>query len=236
MNESEGAALLLSVWMGLSAVGVGLLPATAVALLLARRSFWGKALVEAAVFLPLVLPPVVTGYVLLTLFGRESPVGAALAALGIEIPFTWTGMALAGAVMGFPLLVRSMRSGFENVDARLEAAARSLGCSRWEAFFSVTLPLAWPGIVAGAVLCFARALGEFGATVMLSPGTAGNRTLPLEIFRSYQSPGEEAAVFRLAMISILLSAGALAASEILVRRSRSRRPSAGEESPGEGGR
>lgn len=222
MSGDAGSALFLSIVMGFSSVAIGLVPAVAIAWVLARRDFPGKALVETAVFLPLVLPPVVTGYILLFIFGKYSFPGSLLARAGIEIPFTWTGMAIAGAVMGFPLLVRTVRSGFEAIDARLERAARSLGCSRLETFFTVTLPLAWPAVVAGAVLCFARALGEFGATVMMSPGTAGNRTIPLEIFRSYQTPGQEEAVVQLAVVSILLSAAALAASEVLARRFRPR--------------
>ncbi|MDA0999172.1 MAG: molybdate ABC transporter permease subunit [bacterium] len=223
MSGEAGSALFLSLVMGLSSVGIGIAPAVAVAWLFARRDFPGKALAETLVFLPLVLPPVVTGYLLLFIFGKYSFPGNLLARAGIEIPFTWVGMAIAGTVMGFPLLVRTVRSGFESVDARLEGAARSLGCTRLETFFAVTLPLSWPAVVAGAVLCFARALGEFGATVMMSPGTSGNRTIPLEIFRSYQTPGQEEAVIQLAVVSILLSAVALGASEVLARRFRPRR-------------
>ena len=207
--------------MGICSVAIGIVPAVAIAWLLARRSFWGKTIIEALVFLPLVIPPVVTGYVMLILLGRKSLLGEWLVAIGIEIPFTWAGMALAGAVMGFPLIVRIVRGSFEGVDPRLESAARTLGYSRWRTFFSLTLPLSWPGVLAGSVLCFARALGEFGATVMMSPGTDGYRTIPLEIFRSYQAPGQEEAVFRLALASITISIVALAMSEALIQRYRS---------------
>lgn len=229
MNGTETAALALSLLMGLSSVALGLLPATGIAWLLARREFPGKTAVEALVFLPLVVPPVVTGYLLLIAFGRGGPLGRILAAAGVEVPFTWLGMALAGASMGFPLLVRTMRVAFEAVDPWLERAARTLGCTRAETFLRVTLPLAWPGVVAGGILCFARALGEFGATVMMSPGTAGYRTIPLEIYRSYQTPGGEAAVWRLALVSIAISAAALGASEVMVRRYRDRRRAGGGE-------
>ena len=221
MTSLESSALLLSLFMGICSVAIGIIPAVSIAWLLARRSFWGKTIIEALVFLPLVIPPVVTGYVMLILLGRKSLLGEWLVAIGIEIPFTWAGMALAGAVMGFPLIVRTVRGSFEGVDPRLESAARTLGYSRWRTFFSLTLPLSWPGVLAGSVLCFARALGEFGATVMMSPGTDGYRTIPLEIFRSYQAPGQEEAVFRLALASITISIVALAMSEALIQRYRS---------------
>ncbi len=220
MSQPELAAVGLSLAMGLCAVALDLGPALLIALLLARRRFPGKLLVETLVFLPLVIPPVVTGWLLLRFLGRESLIGGWLARAGLPVVFSWTGMALAAAVMGFPLLVRIARGWLEGIDPRLEQAARSLGCSRARTFFTVTLPLAWPGVVAGAVLCFARALGEFGATAMVSAGTPGQRTISLEIFRYYQLPGHEGELARLALISVALSAAALAASELLVRKAR----------------
>jgi len=231
MNQAEISAISLSVLMGLCAVGLGIVPGVALAWLLARRDFPGKILVETAVFLPLVLPPVVTGYFLLLIFDRQGALGGVLYRRGIEIVFSASGMALAAAIMGFPLLVRAARASFENIDPRLEAAARTLGCSRLETFFSVTLPLAWAGIVAGSVLSFARALGEFGATAMVSAGTPGQRTISLEIFRHYQTPGQEQAMARLVIISVLLSAAALAASELLASRYRKRGPSSPTREP-----
>ena len=219
-NQAEYNAIFLSVLMGLSAVGLGIVPGVALAWLLARRDFPGKILVETVVFLPLVLPPVATGYFLVLIFGQHGALGEVLSRLGLKIVFTWSGMALAAAVMGFPLLVRTVRASLENIDPRLESAARTLGCSPLRTFFSVTLPLAWTGVVAGSVLCFARALGEFGATAMISAGTRGNRTISLEIFRHYQTPGQEDAIARLVVISVLLSAIALAASELLINRYR----------------
>ena len=218
MYESEISAIYLSLLMGFLAVLMGLVPGVSLAWLLSRRNFPGKSIVETVVFLPLVIPPVVTGFFLIRLFSQSSLLGGLLAGMGVRIVFSWTGMALAAAVMGFPLLVRTVRGAMENINPRFESAARTLGCSPLRTFFSVTLPLAWPGIVAGSVLCFARALGEFGATAMVSSGTQGNRTIPLEIFQHYQTPGHEAEVFRLVVISLLLSAAALAASEMLINR------------------
>ncbi|HUU28144.1 MAG TPA: molybdate ABC transporter permease subunit [archaeon] len=218
MSQAELSAVTLSLFMGFCAVSLCIVPGVLMALILARRSFPGKILVETVVFLPLVIPPVATGYFLLRLFGQKSLLGGLLAGLGVRVVFSWSGMALAAALMGFPLLVRTVRAWLENVDPQLESAARTLGCSRIQTFFSVTLPLSWPGIVAGSVLCFARALGEFGATAMVSAGTPDQRTIPLEIFRHYQTPGHEEAVLRLVLISIALSAAALAMSEVLIRK------------------
>jgi molybdate transport system permease protein len=219
IQETEWMAIGLSLLMGLSAAVIALGPGVALAWLLSRRTFRGKSLLETLIFLPLVIPPVVTGYALLLLFGVHSPAGRLLEALGIRLIFTWGGMAVAATVMGFPLLVRTARHAMENVDPQLEQVARTLGCSPLRTFFTVTLPLAWPGIAAGLVLCFARALGEFGATAMISAGTTGNRTIALEIFRHYQTPGHDIEVLRLALISISLSALALIISEHLAGRS-----------------
>ena len=183
--------------------------------LFARRRFPGKILLELMVLLPLVLPPTVTGYGLLVLFGRHGPLGA------LEFLFTWKAMLGAAAVVGLPLLVRSAQAAFEAVDPKLAAVARTLGCSRAGAFLRVTLPLAWPGLLAGVVLCFARALGEFGATRMVSLNTAGQRTLALEIYRLVETPGDHStALLQLVLVSLALSGAALLASQALTRRWR----------------
>jgi len=210
LEVGVGALLLLL------PIGVGL------GWLLARRRFRGKAILEAVVLLPLVLPPVVTGYLLLVLFGRRGWIGEPLFEwFGIRVAFTTLGMVLAGAAVGLPLLVRAVRLAVENVDPGLEAAARTLGAGPWETFRRITLPLARSGILAGSLLAFARAVGEFGATVMVAPNTPGTRTLALEIYREASTPGGEGAVLRLALLSILLSFGALLGTEWLARPRRS---------------
>jgi len=211
----------LSLRVSLVAVLLSLPPAYAFAWLLARRRFPGRLLLDAAIHLPLVVPPVVTGWLLLLLFGRAGPVGGWLEAqFGITLVFRWTGAALAAAVMALPLMVRAMRLSIEAVDRRLVEAARVLGASPWQAFLKITLPLSAPGIAAGAMLGFARSLGEFGATITFASNIAGEtRTLPLAIYSGLQLPGAEAQVARLAVISIVLSIAALLASELLVRRS-----------------
>jgi molybdate transport system permease protein len=189
--------------------------------LLARVRFRGKILVEAVVFLPLVLPPVVTGYFLLVVLGRRGVLGGFLyESWGIQIAFTWVGMAVAGAVVGLPLLVRAVWLAVNAVDPGLEEAARTLGFGRWRTFWRVTLPLARGGILAGSLLAFARALGEFGATVMVAPNIPGTRTLALEIFRQASVPGGEAQVMRLAALSVGLSLLALLGTEWFLRRDR----------------
>jgi molybdate transport system permease protein len=188
---------------------------------LARRAFPGKALVETALNLPLVLPPVVTGYVLLVLFGRRGPIGSwLLQSFGIEVAFTPAAAALAAAVMGFPLLVRAVRLAFQSTDPRLYQAARSLGAGPIDAFFSVSLPLARNGVIAGVVLSFARGLGEFGATLLFAGSAPGRRTLAIEIYRLYEIPGEdsEQRMWRLVLAAVLLACAALAVSEYLERR------------------
>ncbi|MBW7996311.1 MAG: molybdate ABC transporter permease subunit [Candidatus Glassbacteria bacterium] len=228
MYGAELSAIWLSIYMGILAVVLCIAPGVALAWLLARRDFHGKSIVEMVVFLPLVIPPVVTGFFLIKAFSPQSLIGGILNQFGIRVLFTWTGMAIAAGVMGFPLLVRTVRNALENVDPRLESAARTLGCSPLRTFFTVTLPLSWPGIVAGGVLCFARALGEFGATAMVSAGTQGNRTIPLEIFHHHQTPGHEAEVIRLVIISLALSALALMASEALIARAGTKRFNSGQ--------
>ena len=213
-------SLKVAFWSTLASLPVAL----ALAMLLARGRFPGKALVDGLVNLPLVLPPVVIGYFLLLTFGRRGPVGAMLEeTFGIVFAFRWTGAALACALMGLPLAVRAMRQAIESVDSGLEAAAATLGASRAWVFASVTLPLVAPGIVNGALLSFARSLGEFGATITFVSNIPGEtRTLPLAIYGYTQSVGGDAQALRLCILSIVLSLGALMASEWLLRAARKR--------------
>ncbi len=188
--------------------------------ILARCHFWGKTIVNGLVHLPLVLPPVVTGYLLLLSFGRKGVAGAFLdQCCGFTFSFRWTGAALAAAVMGLPLMVRAVRLTIEQVDARLESAAATLGASPLRIFATVTLPLAIPGLITGSILAFAKALGEFGATITFVSSIPGEtQTIALAIYGLTQVPGGDAAVLRLAAVSIVISLAALAASEILARR------------------
>ena len=202
--------------VGLAATLVALPIAFAIAWLLARGRFPGKILIEAIVYLPLVVPPVVTGWFLLLAFAPGGPLGF----LSDSVLFRWTGAAIAAGVMALPLMVRAMRLSIEAVDRRLVDAARTLGASRWRAFLTITLPLSIPGVAAAAMLGFARSLGEFGATITFASNIAGQtRTLPLAIYSGLQVPGGEALVTRLSLISIALSLAALVVSELLVRRS-----------------
>ena len=219
MSGAELGILLLSLKVGLVSLVASLPVAIAVAFVLARKDFPGKTLFDALVHLPLVLPPVVVGFALLVLFGTQGPIGSLLEPLGIVFAFRWTGAALAAAIMGFPLLVRAVRLSIESVDPRLELAARTLGASRTRVFFTVTLQLAASGVATGALLAFARALGEFGATITFVSNIPGEtRTLPLAIYTATQVPNGDAAALRLSIISILVSLGALALSEWMVRR------------------
>jgi molybdate transport system permease protein len=218
LTREELEAIALSLRVSLAAVAASLPFAIAAAWLLARRDFAGKTLFDAVVHLPLVLPPVVIGYMLLLAFGAQG-LGPMLERLGIVFTFRWTGAALAAAVMGFPLMVRSIRLSMESIDPRIEAAGRTLGAGPWRAFFTLTLPLAWPGLVTGALLGFARALGEFGATITFVSNIPGEtQTLPLAIYGATQVPGGDAQALRLSIVAVVLSLGALAASEWLVRR------------------
>jgi molybdate transport system permease protein len=220
LSPEEVTAVRLSLRVALWAVGASLPVGVVVAVLLARGRFWGKTVLEGLVYLPLVLPPVVTGYVLLLVFGRRGLLGAFLAdTFGIVFAFRWTGAALASAVMGFPLLVRAVRLSVEAVDRRLEAAAGTLGAPpRW-VFVTVTLPLIVPGILAGAVLAFARSLGEFGATITFVSNIPGEtQTLPTALYTLTQVPGGDAGALRLTLISIVISMLALLAAEFLARR------------------
>lgn len=194
--------------------------AFALAWVLARCRFPGKLLLDGMVHLPLVVPPVVTGWLLLLAFGTNGPLGRWFETwLGISFMFRWTGAALASAVMALPLIVRAIRLSIEAVDIRLESAARTLGASPLRAFWTITVPLSLPGVLAGAVLGFARSIGEFGATITFVSNIPGEtRTLPIAIYSALQMPGAEETVTRLAIISVVLSLGALVASEAMVRR------------------
>jgi molybdate transport system permease protein len=219
LDPAERSALVMSLLVGGTGLLLVLPPGVFLGWLFARRRFRGRLLLEAVVFLPLVLPPVVTGYLLLILLGKHGWLGGAIHRLfGVDLVFTWVAMALAGGVVGLPLLVRTVRVAIGGVDPGLEDASRTLGVGGWGTFRRVTLPLAWPGIVAGSLLAFARALGEFGATVMVAPNVAGTRTLALEIYHQAAIPGGEGAVARLAVISVALSFGALLGTELLIRR------------------
>ncbi|RPF71894.1 molybdate ABC transporter permease subunit [Aurantiacibacter spongiae] len=221
LTPAEWTVIALSLKVSVVAVLVTMPVAYALAWVIARRRFPGRMLLDAAIHLPLVLPPVVTGWLLLLLLGRGGVIGAWLYdRFGITFVFEWTGAAIAAGVMALPLMVRAMRLSIEAVDRRLVEAARTLGASPWRAFATVTLPLSVPGVAAGAMLGFARSLGEFGATITFASNIAGQtRTLPLAIYTGLQVPGSEAAVARLAVMAIVLSLGALLASEWLVRRS-----------------
>jgi len=220
LTPEEWVAIHLSIRIAVVATAVALPFGIAVAWLLARKDFWGKSLLDGIVHLPLVLPPVVTGYLLLISFGRRGPIGAFLDEhFGIVFSFRWTGAALACGVMAFPLLVRAIRLSFEAIDRRLEDAATTLGASPFRVFFTVTLPLALPGVIAGMVLCFAKALGEFGATITFVSNIPGEtQTISAAIYTLTQVPGGDAAAFRLVVVAIVISLAALVASEWFARR------------------
>jgi molybdate transport system permease protein len=219
-SPAEWEALRLSAMVGIAAVACVLPPAVGLGYLLATRRFRGRTAVDTVLMLPLVLPPVVTGYALLVLLGRRGPLGPALDAVGLPVVFTWRGCVVASTVMAFPLAYRACRTAFEGLDPRLPAIARTLGASRLDVFRSVTLPLARHGLLAAAVLAFARSVGEFGATIVLAGNVEGEtRTLPVAVFQEIQSRGAEG-VWRLAALCAVLAAGALVASEVLARRAR----------------
>ncbi|HYC38834.1 MAG TPA: molybdate ABC transporter permease subunit [Usitatibacter sp.] len=222
-TAEELGILALSLKVAFWGLAASLPFAIAAAFLLARKRFPGKTLFDAAVHLPLVLPPVVVGFALLALFGTRGPVGSVLESMGIVIAFRWSGAALAAAIMGFPLLVRAIRLAIEAVDPRLERAARTLGASPLRTFLTVTLPLSLPGVLTGSLLAFARALGEFGATITFVSNIPGEtQTLPLAIYTFTQMPGGDAAAWRLSLFSVALSLAALALSEWLARRTGTR--------------
>jgi len=224
LTPDEWTAVVLSLRIAVVATVVALPFAVAIAWVLARKNFWGKALLDGIVHLPLVLPPVVTGYLLLIWFGRRGVIGAFLAdTFGIVFSFRWTGAALACGVMGFPLLVRAIRLSFEAVDAKLEDGAWALGANRLVVFATVTLPLALPGVIAGMVLCFAKALGEFGATITFVSNIPGEtQTISAAIYTYTQIPNADAAAARLVMVAIVISLAALVVSEWLARRAGTR--------------
>ena len=220
MSDTELGIILLSLKVAFFSVALSLPFAILVAHVLARFDFPGKTLLDAVIHLPLVLPPVVVGFALLLLFGKQGPLGAWLNDwFGIVVAFRWTGAALASAIMGFPLMVRAIRLSISSIDARLETVARTLGGSRMWVFLSITLPLALPGIITGVLLSFARSLGEFGATITFVSNIPGEtETLPLAIYTFVQSPGGDAQAIRLSLIAVLLSIAALITSEWLTRR------------------
>jgi molybdate transport system permease protein len=219
LGPEEWQAVRLSLRVSLWATLASLPPGVAVALALARGRFPGRQLLNGLVHLPLVLPPVVTGYLLLLAFGPQGPAGRALEPLGIVFAFRWTGAALAAAVMAFPLMVRAIRLSIEAVDPGLEAAAATLGASRPRVFATVTLPLILPGILAGAILAFAKAMGEFGATITFVSNIPGEtQTLPSAVYAFLQVPGGEPAALRLVLISVAVAMGALLLSEVVATR------------------
>ena len=220
LTPEEWTAVRLSLAVACLATAASLPFGIAMAWLLARRRFWGKSLLDGLVHLPLVLPPVVTGYVLLLLFGRQGPAGRFLADwFGIVLSFRWTGAALACAVMGFPLMVRAIRLSIESVDRGLEDAAGTLGANPAWVFATVTLPLMLPGLLAGIVLAFAKSLGEFGATITFVSSIPGEtQTLPSAIYALTQTPGGDAGAMRLILVSVAIAFLALLASEVLARR------------------
>lgn len=222
LTADELAVLALSLRVAALATLGSMLVAVPVALLLARGRFWGRSVLNALVHLPLVMPPVVTGYLLLHLFGTRGPIGGWLAeTFGVVFAFRWTGAALAAAVMGFPLVVRAVRLGIEQVDERFEETAATLGAGPLRVWLTITLPLAVPAIVAGAILGFAKALGEFGATITFVSNIPGEtQTLSLAIYAATQTPGGDAQVLRLLALSVMASFVALLLSEALVRRTR----------------
>ncbi|UVC18642.1 molybdate ABC transporter permease subunit [Mesorhizobium onobrychidis] len=220
LTPDEWNAVRLSVKVATVAMIASLPPGILIALVLARGQFWGKTLLNGLVHLPLILPPVVIGYLLLLSFGRRGPAGAFLAEhFGIVFSFRWTGAALACAVMGFPLMVRAIRLSIEAVDRRIEAAAGTLGANPLWVFGTITLPLILPGLITGAILSFAKAMGEFGATITFVSNIPNEtQTLPSAIYTFTQVPGGDAGALRLTLISIVISMAALIASEVLARR------------------
>ena len=218
--EALYLSLKVALWSVLITLPLGLL----FAWILARKNFYGHALLNGIIHLPLVLPPVVVGFFLLSLLGRQGPVGVFLHdAFGLTVAFTWQGAAIASSIMAFPLMVRAIRLSIENVDSGLEAAARTLGASPFRVFYSITLPLISPGILAGTILAFARSLGEFGATITFVSNIPGEtRTLPLAIFSLVQTPSGDAGALRLVVFSIILALAALLISEYLAARAKRR--------------
>jgi molybdate transport system permease protein len=229
LSPGEWLAVRLSVLVALTAVAASLPFGVALGWLMSRRNFVGKSLLETAINLPLVMPPVVTGYLLLVVFGRRGWLGGWLERwLDVRILFTWKAAALASAVMAFPLMVRAIRLAFISVDVRLELAARTLGAGPVDTFFSVSLPLARHGVLAGALLAFGRSMGEFGATIMVAGNIPGEtQTIPLQIYGMIESPGGMEHAAKMVVVAILISIGALGAGEFLERRGRAKLASRG---------
>ncbi|MBY5850143.1 molybdate ABC transporter permease subunit [Rhizobium leguminosarum bv. trifolii] len=219
LSNEEWTAILLSLRVSIVAMLASLPFGILVALVLARGRFWGKSVLNGVVHLPLILPPVVTGFLLLILFGRRGPIGNLLDQyFGIVLSFRWTGAALACAVMAFPLMVRSIRLSIEAVDRKLEEAAGTLGAGPVWVFLTVTLPLTLPGIIAGMILSFAKAMGEFGATITFVSNIPGEtQTLSSAIYTFTQVPGGDAGALRLTLVAVVISMAALLASEFLAR-------------------
>src|SRR5271168_2253483 len=224
LSPDDWTAVALSLRISIVATVCALPFGIALGWLLARKQFWGKTLLDGIVFLPLVLPPVVTGYLLLIWFGRRGPVGEFLYDwFGIVLSFRWTGAALSCGIMGFPLMVRPIRLALEAIDKKLEDAAATLGANRAMVFFTVTVPLALPGIIAGVLLCFARALGEFGATITFVSNIPGEtQTISAAIYTLTQIPGGDEEAGRLVVVAVVLAMVALIASELLARRAATR--------------
>lgn len=220
LSAYETEALLLSLKISIWAVAAGMIPGVGLAYILARKKFPGKLLLDGLIHVPLVIPPVVTGYVLLIVFNDNGPGGRLLTKIfGSGIAFSWKGAVLASLVMSLPLLVRSVRLSFESIDRGLEDASRTLGAGRIRVFFSITLPLAVPGIITGTVLAFARSLGEFGATITFVSNIPGETsTLPIALYTLTQTPGTETSAAKLCIVSIMMAMVAIAASEYLSRR------------------
>lgn len=219
LNHAETVALALSFKVSLVGVACSLPLALACAWLLARTRFFGKPLFEGLLLLPLILPPVVTGYILLIVFGHHGPIGKLLDAAGLSIAFRWTGAAFAAAVMAFPLLVVALRNAFESVDRKLESAAATLGAGPWRIFFGITLPLSLRGLAAGLALAFARAFGEFGATITFVSSIPGQtRTLPIALYELISTPGGEGGALRLTLVAVIVALlASLAAALMLLR-------------------
>ncbi len=224
LSPAEWEAVRLSLLVGTTAVVASMPAGIVLGWILARKRFWGKNALETVLNLPLVLPPVVTGYLLLFAFGRQGWIGSRLEQwFGLRVVFDWKGAALAAGVISFPLMVRAMRLAFLAVDERLERASRTLGASGIDTFFTITLPLARHGLIAGCVLSFARSVGEFGATIMIAGNIPGKtRTIPLYVFSLLESPGGAEQAYRVVIVSVLIASGALILGEIMERRGRER--------------
>jgi molybdate transport system permease protein len=223
LTPLEMRALILSLKVAFWCTLLGIVPAISIAWLLARQKFWGKSLLEAFVYLPMILPPVVVGYLLLILFGRNGWIGQFLHPLGIHLAFHWTGAVLASGLMSLPLFVQPIRLALQNVDVRLEQAAQTLGASPWHAFLTVTIPLCMPAILMGAILAFGRSLGEFGATITFVGNIDGEtRTLPLAIYAAMQSPDGDTLALRLVVLSIAIALFTLLVSQWFASRSHQR--------------